>query len=325
MLMIQERLEGFDGLRALAIGSTVWMHLMMTGSWQSSLPLSWGRQGVALFFALSGYLITLSLQGDGDLKRFYGKRAAKILPSLYVYLAFVLVLWLAGTYVFPGVSLLAAATCWLNWYSGERGWPLEHIWSLSAEEQFYLVWPLVFGWGKGRAAGLVSAVLFAWPLQRWLRTGRLGHPTVDAALFSVTFDTILWGCLGALIMLRWPAWIKPWANRRAGILPFCLFASLLLWGESLSPVLVPGLRGLAFAWIFIWLTCNQSAWLTKILGWAPLAWIGRRSYSIYLWHILFCDPRIISRVGLPGSLLLGLGTACVLYQVIERGTKSQSQ
>ena len=318
------RLAGFDGLRAIALFSTVWMHLVLSSALTTTLPLSLGRQGVALFFALSGFLITRSLLEDGSLGRFYWKRALKILPSLYLYLGVVAILRGAGVYLVPLGSLAAAATCWINWYPDYRGWPLEHIWSLGVEEQFYLVWPLILcATGSGRAIGLVVTVLLGWPVQRWLRQGHFSHPSVDDALFSVTFDTILWGCLAGLVLNRWPALVGRLVSSWSGLAAAGLLSLCYLGSAWVPPGIVPQVRGLAFGWLFLWLEQHPNGSGARLLNWRPLAWLGRRSYSIYLWHILFCDIRMVQLFGLTGSLLLGLGISCAAYALVEAKCSSR--
>src|SRR5579862_8462035 len=149
----QRYLPGLDGLRAIAVGAVVFYHLGFP--WAEG-----GLLGVGVFFTLSGYLITDILLGDVErgglrLGGFWAARARRLLPALLVLLA-VVPLWVAlvGPWS-PGLIATAVAALLYvsNWqlvfqhvsyfdrFTAPR--PLDHLWSLGVEEQFYLLWPLL--------------------------------------------------------------------------------------------------------------------------------------------------------------------------------------
>lgn len=167
-------LPGLDGLRALAVIAVMVYH--------AGLPLRGGFLGVEVFFVLSGYLITALLvaewqhEGRVDLIAFWRRRARRLLPALGVLLLGVLLL----TVVFVpkdfstfGADTVAALGFVMNWQliATERSYfdpllrppLLQHLWSLAVEEQFYLVWPLLFVAGMRllRPLGLLLATLLA--------------------------------------------------------------------------------------------------------------------------------------------------------------------
>ncbi len=149
-------LPGLDGLRALAVGAVLLYHAGMP--WMPG-----GFLGVELFFVLSGYLITSLLLGEWvaegriDLGAFWLRRARRLLPALFLLLAVTLVF---AIFFMPDEvaglrgDTLAASTYVTNWYLAFNqqsyfelvGRPslLQHLWSLAVEEQFYLLWPLLF-------------------------------------------------------------------------------------------------------------------------------------------------------------------------------------
>src|SRR5262249_53791297 len=121
-----------------------------------------GNLGVRVFFVISGFLITtlllaeLDKAGRIDFKAFYLRRAFRIFPAFYVYLGAVGLLSLASAIPVPGTDLALAAGYATNFVS-ERSWLVGHVWSLSVEEQFYLLWPLGL-WAARSTKGLYIAV-----------------------------------------------------------------------------------------------------------------------------------------------------------------------
>jgi len=109
------RIAGLDGLRALAILLVLGQHLQM-GGWISHFQPNLGRLGVALFFALSGYLITgVLLDSHNSLLGFYWRRSLRIFPAFYAYWLTVLALALTGLQQVSPLAMAAAATYWINW------------------------------------------------------------------------------------------------------------------------------------------------------------------------------------------------------------------
>ena len=154
----RDRAPGLDGVRAPAV-------LIVIGFHEGASGLSGGFLGVDIFFVLSGFLITdLLVSGYDracrmDLTGFWTRRARRLLPALAIMLVVVVA---AATVIESGqetslrLALLAASTYTSNWYqilhhvsyfaaAGQAGAPppLDHLWSLAIEEQFYLVWPLI--------------------------------------------------------------------------------------------------------------------------------------------------------------------------------------
>jgi peptidoglycan/LPS O-acetylase OafA/YrhL len=203
----QRYLPGFDGLRALAVGAVVAYHLGY--GWAQG-----GLLGVGVFFTLSGYLITDILAGQWaargrvGLGDFWLRRARRLLPALFVMLAVVT----AWVNVFarsfgPGFrgNVVAAVLYVSNWwYIGQHSsyyarfappTPLDHLWSLAVEEQFYLVWPwvvLLVMWLARRAHGRVRG-LAGGPGGAPYLAGR-GH-LLTATLALAAVSAVLMACL----------------------------------------------------------------------------------------------------------------------------------
>jgi peptidoglycan/LPS O-acetylase OafA/YrhL len=283
------------------------------------LPGGW--IGVDTFFVLSGYLITSLLLAEHDrtggiaLKAFWGRRARRLLPALFLLLAgvglFAAVVATAEARSVIRQDLWGALTYSSNWLDIVRGsgyWetftqpsPLAHVWSLAIEEQFYLVWPLVAWWALRRggtrrlvtvaAAGAV--VLAAWAIGlAW--TGAsvdrlyLGTDTRAPAL-------LLGAALGALRV----GTARP-ELRRAAHVAGPLGVALLAWAaftlDGRDPEVYRGaLLGVSLAGGLAVVGASQAdgGWFGRVVGWRPLCVLGLLSYGIYLahWPILLAVQR----------------------------------
>jgi peptidoglycan/LPS O-acetylase OafA/YrhL len=296
-------LPDVEGLRGLAI--------LLVVAYHASLPgVPGGYVGVDVFFVLSGYLIIgqlareLESTGRIDLPAFYARRARRLLPAAgVVFVATLLVsYWMlpphaAETSARAGI---AAAFYFSNFYFAQRstnyladesGNPLLHTWSLSVEEQFYLVWPLAFallvlvapGIPARRRATWLTVVFvlasFGWAVvqQRLDASWAFFSPLTRAWEFGV----------GGLVALGARRVASP--SRLLIVGGYAGAASVLvasaMYGTRTSipswPALLPTLGTALVLW---GAGKNSSAAVGRWLGIAPLRWVGRASYSWYLWH-----------------------------------------
>src|SRR2546421_160732 len=300
---------GLDGVRAVAVLLVIAYHL--------GLPAARGGMlGVGVFFTLSGYLITDLLlghwerRGDLGLGRCWLRRARRLLPALFVMLAVVSV----GTALFDAAQLAAtrrqviAATFYFNNWSTIAAHgsyfarfatplPLDHLWSLAIEEQFYLVWPwlLLLGIWTVRSRRVLALVILLGAAGSAVAMSLLSHPGYDPTRVYEGTDTRAFGLLlGAALAMVWPS--RP---PRTAALPAVrnlldalgvagLVGILLLVGltRPVSPFLYPyGFILLSIATVAVLATVvNPPSRLGRALGWGPLRWIGVRSYGIYLWQ-----------------------------------------
>lgn len=323
----QRYMPGLDGLRALAVLAVVAFHLGL--GWAPG-----GLLGVGVFFTLSGYLITdillsqLARRGAIRLGRFWLARARRLLPALFLMLVVVLA-WvtLFGPAQPPSFrdSVVAAALYVSNWwlifehvsYFADFGppAPLNHLWSLAVEEQFYIVWPFLLLLGarlipdSRRPSGVrprLAAATAGLALASALAMAVLYEPSLDPSRVYYGTDTRACELLvGAALAMVWPSRslkrnISPGARRLldgAGVVGL-LAIGLMVWRTTqFSPFLYQGgfaLLAVATALVVAALA-HPSCRLGVALGWGPLRWIGVRSYGIYLWHY-----PIIALTGPPG-------------------------
>jgi peptidoglycan/LPS O-acetylase OafA/YrhL len=303
-------IAGLDGIRAIAVLAVIAFHLGV--GWAKG-----GLLGVGVFFTLSGYLITDLLlshwkrYGSMGLGQFWIRRARRLLPALFLMLI-VVSIWVA---LFDAAQVhevrrqvVSAALYFANWSTivANQSYfarfaaplPLDHLWSLSIEEQFYLIWPwlLLAMLHVFRRGTMVLVTLAAAAVSAWLM-GHLYHPGFDPTRVYEGTDTRAFGLLlGAALAMVWPTQMTRAALRRSVRSPVGLDVAgaigligifLLVWRtSSLSAFLYPtGIILLSIATVLvIAAVVNPSSLLGGALGCPPMRWIGVRSYGIYLWQ-----------------------------------------
>ncbi len=350
-------MPGLDGLRALAVLAVIAYHEQF--AWAPG-----GLLGVGVFFTLSGFLITSILisqwarLGGIKLGDFWLHRARRLLPALFVMLG-VVTAWVTVADRARLDSLRtavgAAAAYFSNWYIIARNQsyfarfappaPLDHLWSLAVEEQFYLLWPLLL------VAGLIAARKLR-AATRWLIVPTalltaasvyemvvLYHPGLDPTRVYEGTDTRAFGLLiGAMLALAWPKgaergtdsatrpasrWMRVLLDA-AGLAGLAAIGLMIWRVGQYSPFAYRGglvLLSVATAAV-VAATAYPASIVGRALGWRPLRWIGVRSYGIYLWHfpviVMTSQPNVK-----PGLLLAGLQIAASIllaalsWQLIE--------
>lgn len=316
-------------MRALAVLAVMAYHGGV--GWASG-----GFLGVDAFFVLSGYLITSLLvtergaTGTIALKSFWARRARRLLPALLLVVAFVVIAGCVSTAFYPLARLRADVFSTLayvaNWHQiwGGQGYfaqtsppsPLLHTWSLAIEEQFYIVWPPVVLavltlW---RSTRVLLAVALSGAVASAVAMVELYRPGEDTARLYYGTDTraqaILIGAVLALVLLRrdpervagrWAAWLGA-----AGL-------GALVWEmvnlDGAASLLYRGgfaLASVATAVLIGGVVLRGRGLLAGALSLAPVRYLGRISYGLYLWHWPVYLAMTGARTGLTGPALLGV-------------------
>jgi peptidoglycan/LPS O-acetylase OafA/YrhL len=309
-----QRIAPLDGLRAISITLVIIGHLVKWG--HISLPIigSYDTLGVHVFFVLSGYLITTLLLKEYDrsstvtLRTFYVRRAFRIFPAALVFLAVATTLhWHEMRW-----SHLAAALFYVANMDYSRPWVFGHLWSLSIEEQFYLIWPFVVKkWYRHRTS-ILMVVLTITPVFRACLYALKVRSGIGGSL-PVFADQLAIGCLLAILASRIPKISKH-------------VAALMLLAVALIPWFPGNTPGRTLFMLFVLrplldifiagLVLHTIQVPYRALSWAPIAWLGRISYSLYMWQELFCSN---AAYHLGYSLILpAVACACLSYYAVEK-------
>lgn len=302
---LPKRIPSLDGMRAVSILMVVIAHSANPGThpWMYEVFGHMGNYGVRIFFLISGFLITGLLlseretTGSISLKNFYMRRVIRIFPAFYVYVGTVCLLAYYGTVFLSEGDLLHTLTYTMN-YQETRGWALNHTWSLSVEEQFYLLWPAVlFFAGSRRALRSTVFVIALVPLIRLVMYFGL-HASASALgrHFEAACDSLATGCLLAGIYNRLGEsrfYRKLQSTRGYLLLPVILIvASGLSYrvSQALYYVIGQTIGNLGGALLLDYVIRNPRSLTGRVLNTKPFVLIGLWSYSIYLWQELLLDP-----------------------------------
>lgn len=289
------------------------LHSSIWGAVPQLLP--GGNLGVTVFFVLSGYLITTLLLGEHaatgriDLRGFYLRRAARLLPGMLVLLpVYVLVFSRRQSAsellltVGPTLLYLSSFVQAIWGAMGNLGW----TWSLSVEEHFYAVWPPLLrwllagaqdrrpgvrGWLRRRplavATGVAAAVVVIATVIRLEVTGSV---RLNEFAYYSTFtrmDALAIGCLTALIGLRFRRPLpRPLGVAALAVIGWCYLNPAFQVGHAALDLYGLPLCTIAAAVLTLTVVNRPRGWTAKLLAWRPLVHVGAISYGLYLWNLL---------------------------------------
>jgi peptidoglycan/LPS O-acetylase OafA/YrhL len=325
-------IPSLDGLRALSVIA------VMLGHTRSALfdriPFNavfrHGGLGVAVFFVISGFLIThllmkeLRCEGTINLKRFYLRRTFRIFPPFYAFLSVIAILGLFREFHVSWRSMFVAGTYTWNYVRSPDTWILGHCWSLSLEEQFYLLWPVCMVFFSRRANVMIAsgvillsplsrvATYFAWPAMR-------GYIPM---MLHTRLDQIMMGCLLSLL-IDTDVWQKV---KKVALHPLTPTSGIIFllaidsqiekhWKSMYWLTVGISLETVAIAGILLYVVFRHESPLGRILNTKLLRHVGKISYSLYLWQQLFTGPYTQA---FPLNILWIVACAEISYLLVER-------
>jgi peptidoglycan/LPS O-acetylase OafA/YrhL len=323
------RIPGLDGLRGISILLVLFGHLVGT----SNFPLhdvtrqvaDTAHFGVTAFFVLSGFLITSLLQaelaktGTIALRRFYLRRALRLLPAFLTYLAVIAVAHGTQLASFAWRDFWSAATYTIN-FTRPPSWVVGHFWSLSVEEQFYVLWPAVLLLvGIGRAAKGAAALVLVAPVlygATWLWYGSAPWwAPADSA-------SIAFGCLLAVMRPRLHALsvYRSFLRSRWCFLTLVIpVVGIALAGRLLLSHAIARLWPIVAALMIDRAATYPVSGLTRFLETPALTHLGVLSYSLYVWQQLFLNrTSSLAISAFPLNIAAAYAVACCSYYLVEK-------
>lgn len=340
-------IPSIDGLRAISIALVIFAHAASTRGAPAFLDhpqfTSLGNVGVRFFFIISGFLITSLLLRDMDryghirLSTFYVRRAFRILPAAFFYIGVIWILHLNGvvnlayhqmseTVASSAIPDLLHALSFTSNYQLDYNWYYNHLWSLSVEEQFYLIWPfalLYFGIRYGKRA--VIAVILIVPFIRLAMAIFGDQPEIALTReFQAVCDSLAAGCLTALTfnqlrqhpflmaLTRWPA--VP-----LGGLCIAIGYGVALFYRPAAYVLGQTLANAGIVLLLLHAILYPGSLFGRLLNTRLFIAVGILSYSLYLWQepfLYFASSHWAT--AFPLNIALSFAAATVSYFLIER-------
>lgn len=314
-----------DGWRGLAIVLVLYAHFFLSAG---------GELGVAMFFVLSGFLVSgLLFARETPLATFFWRRATRILPTFWLYLA--VMAWYTAAlqpapHAVPAREMLATLAFLRTYLPGGQSiwsaqWPIGHVWSLNVEEHAYLVLGaialLLRATGARRLMHAMLAACIAAMCVTIIYYSRT--PPAGASPWMLRSECAALGLIAS-------AWIRvarplaPGAVIRAGhwaIAPLALLAGLLCYAPRAPYLAAPGLAPLLLAVAVNYLDSAPGAML-RFLSLAPLRWFGLCSFSLYMWQQPFYKAMALhgmSRaMAFAGALALGTAAFYLFEHPVRR-------
>jgi peptidoglycan/LPS O-acetylase OafA/YrhL len=353
----ESRIPFLDGLRAYSILVVLLYHTNERNHWLNPNSLLApvlidGQLGVRIFFVISGFLITSLLLRELDrtnqisIRGFFERRIARIFPAFYLYIVVVLVGTTLGLVSVSWVLIASSATFtqnfdvfyfhflhrWLDTVSNKDGVLLGHFWTLTIEEQFYLIWPSCLNYlGVRRSRWLAIVCVIFFPILRFIAARWIAYPGLRTTIAERSMqDLICMGILAAFAVKY--GWLQRISNLRfRAAIPWLSAATLYLicpWIESffnseIGTAVVPTLQGLAIVLLMLWLLSGKGGILRSALETWPAIQLGLISYSLYLWQqpITYWDRT--SWISFPWNLLIPIPVAVLCYRLWELPLRSR--
>lgn len=328
-------IKGFNGIRGIAVLMVLVTHFKLSNYLLYEIDITsiyHGTTGVYIFFCLSGFLITYILIKEFEktktlnIKNFLIRRALRLLPVMIAY-CLVLLLLMSFGYIETNIpSLIYAITYTTNFSLRKHYSPLlYHFWSLSVEEHFYLFYPLFFKLkSKIKILIILGVLIIISLIVKVLQVNYILYVKQLTDNYRWTIPAILPILTGAFMALSitYPK-VKQFIENNKFLLlamGFILFSSEVLihtiYFKKLGLNYLFQSIGIAFILTFVFI--HQKSIIVKILEFPPLTFIGKISYGLYIWHMLFSDLVVKNIISLPIGVISSFFVSILSYYTIER-------
>jgi peptidoglycan/LPS O-acetylase OafA/YrhL len=314
------RIPTLDGWRGIAILLVIFQHVLYRAGRGSQVIAMIGTVGVTIFFVLSGFLITTKLMqerqetGGISLRSFYIRRFFRLMPAAWALLLVVSVVsGFLHTISYNFMTNLLGCVFFFYNYLNRPAVFVSHFWTLSIEEQFYLVWPtLLFLLGPRRGGYFALTVAGAISIHRMTRWAYLAHAPWERTIHSeLRVDALCVGCLAALILPRLRPYLRQWHIwPLLGVLAAYVFSM-----GHLAPLGFSCATALALC-----VTSKfPSSIVSRCLECRFLTVCGTYSYSLYLWNVpVVLTISTSTLAGVSRSIAITALLAWISYEYIER-------
>ena len=332
--LAKSHMPSLDGLRAIAAFLVVFYH--------AGQEWSPGGLGVLAFFVLSGFLITWLLlkeeeqSGTISLKSFYLRRSLRIFPAFYAYWVLLSAALLLTHKRYVLAQAISSFFYVNNYYQALRGDPdtgFSHTWSLGIEEQFYLLWPLLFLLLKNaryRLRFLIATILFVELYREALVFLFHRNQGYIYEAFDTGADHLLIGCLLA-VALRSGAWTGLWKRLCSSAWLVAAPLGLLVistaldlrFGSTYRDAVGFVIDPMMVAVLIVQTIAYPAAGFGVVLNWDWMRYLGTISYSVYLYQQLVVEParKATARwpaISLLAAILAVIAMASASYWIVER-------
>lgn len=312
-------IPALDGLRAISVLFVVLRHFDITRLVSANL-------GVTIFFFISGFIITrlmiheYIMSGKVDVVSFYKRRFFRLIPELFLMLSAVVCTALFLSVSIDWGQVFAGFFYYMNYYTVflrhnglDYTLPINPLWSLAVEEHYYFIFPVFFLAFVKHLDKFVASIFILLTIILFWRFFNIHvldfQPKYNYFATESRIGTILWGCLLAVMVHNNPkSYFKriitsPWVGVAAG---FILLMTMFIPGEENRHSWRYSLQGLSLLlWVGTILFSPGLVWARSLLSVPPMIYLGKISYSLYLWHlpVYFFLPKVFE---LPRSTTLTL-------------------
>ena len=323
-----------NGFRAVSIIIVIFFHLGLSGNYFYRIIFN-GSVGVDVFFVISGFLITTLLvkekaqTGTINLKNFYIRRILRILPAAYLYLTLMVILnyffHLNINPLYFGAAFLFIAN--FEFTNQFKSSFISHYWSLSVEEQFYLLFPVVLKKNFKYFVFFICFIVFILP---FVINIQFLVPSINHGIYLafthyfLKFQGIAVGCLFAILCLK--GYINSSRFQKYNIMFLKVIITLLIFycnhtgAVTVVSIYTNLIISILIALLLVLNLFYTNDWFYKFLNFNIISKIGVLSYSIYIWHLLIINPTFLPKFinGYPQNLFFIITIALLSYYLWEQ-------